>query len=130
MVETVGRKGAVKFFREQAGYSYDPKTQTEEEGREECARELAKAEQWEWDEGYTFDWEEDDIPFECACDNPDCESHEPHTAYVCIMRTPAGASCQSLCGISFGPGVEPWGQAYKRVVEAELASEQMADAGY
>lgn len=33
-----------RFFFDHAGYSYDPKTETVEQGRERCARELAAAE--------------------------------------------------------------------------------------
>ena len=32
------------FFYENAGYSYDPKTETPEQGRIRCARDLADAE--------------------------------------------------------------------------------------
>ena len=34
---------SVKFFVEHAGFSYDPKTQTEAEGRLQCAERLADA---------------------------------------------------------------------------------------
>jgi hypothetical protein len=37
-----------------------------------------------------------------------------------------GKIVQSLCFIDFGRDGSPWGDSYKRVVEAELALEQIS----
>ncbi len=121
------KQTAYAFFLKQAGYSYDPKAQTRIKGKRESAKRLAAAETWARENDVTFDWQEDDQPFECACDDPTCESHEPHTAYVCLARDASGTVQESLCGISFGPCVDPWRHPYKRVVEAELALEMMPE---
>lgn len=110
------------FFKQHAGYSYGPE-ETPEQGRQRSARLLARAERKAADLGVTFEWREDDEPFQCACDDPKCESHEPHTAYVCLARTQDGDVFACLGAISFGPGRKPWGNPYQRVIEAELATE-------
>jgi len=114
-----------RFFLAHAGYSYGP-TERPIDGRRRCARDLAAAERLACDAGLTFEWRDDDQPFECGCDDPTCASHEPHRAYGCVLRDADGRVQDSLWGISFGPDVDPWGQPYARVVQAELASEYFA----
>jgi hypothetical protein len=45
--------------------------------------------------------------------------------WVCCMFDENGELVQSLGGVDFGRDVEPWGPPYRRVVEAELALEEM-----
>ena len=116
------RQTPYAFFKAHAGYSIAP-GETTAQGQRRSARTLAAAERKACDLGATFEWQEDDQPFECHCEDPTCESREPHTAYGCVARTADGKVYASLWGISFGPGVEPWGEPYRRVVEAELACE-------
>lgn len=116
------KQSAYFFFLKHSGYSVGP-DETRQQGRARCAKQLAEAERRADDGGMTFAWEPDDVPFECACDDPTCESHEPHQAYGCVARDACGTVVGSLWGISFGPGVEPDGQTYARVVQAELALE-------
>jgi hypothetical protein len=116
---TTSKQTPAEFFYEHAWYSHDPKTQTPEQGRRECAGLLAKAEQWGNDEGLSFEWEIDQgIDSSSFDDDP-----EPWALWCCLARDASGEIVASLSGIDFGRDVEPWGQAYRRVVEAELALE-------
>jgi hypothetical protein len=108
---------AEAFFYEHAGYSYRPDVETEEEGRRRTARDLAAAERWANDNGYSFQWEWD----EWYEDNDG--SVGPYVG--CVMRDPMGNVVGSLWGIEDeGPDPGP----YYRVIEAELASEAMDEA--
>jgi hypothetical protein len=120
------RPEAQSFFYEHAGWSFDPKRETETEGRLRCARELAQAELWAHGPGgLAFEWVGDlDADSYCQCG----EDHGP--AYGCIVRRKEGGEVlASLWGITFDgtPGFRgPYGShPYVRVVEAELADEAM-----
>lgn len=111
-----------QFFFDNAGYSYDPKTETQEQGRERCARALARAEAWALENDYSFEWSVD--PFSNSSDfRDDCP---PYALWECAMRDEKGRLVQSIGGVDFGLG-EPWGDPYRRVSEAELALEQFAE---
>lgn len=108
-----------KFFYDNAGYSYDPKTETPEQGRWHCARILACAELVADRLNMTFEWSIDpDIDSSDFDDDP-----EPWQLWQCAAFDSDGYCCASLSGIDFGRDGEPWGSDYKRVVEAELAAE-------
>lgn len=92
---------AFLFFYDNAGYSYDPKTQTEEEGRMECANRLALAEAFASEAGLTWYWEQDDF-----------ENNEPRWCCSCAQLPLA------LGGIDVDESDD-----YARVVKAELVSE-------
>ena len=116
------KQAAFLFFLRNAGSSYNPKTQTKRQGQYAGARQLAKAERDARALGYTFDWQNDsDGCIGCDCDSPDCKcsSGEPHECLVCLMRDSDGKVVQSL-----GSVCEP-SREYRRVVEAELALEQL-----
>ncbi len=109
---------SVRFFYNQAGYSYNLKTETCEQGRMRGAKALAKAEAHAKDAGYVFEWGYDDVDSsEWSDETP------PYAQWICIMRDADGNVLASLGGIDFGRDGEPWGDPYKRVVEAELATE-------
>jgi hypothetical protein len=116
------KQAAFYFFLKNAGYSYDPKTETPKQGRARCARELAKAERDARALGYSFEWVDDEC-IGCDCDNPECEcsSGEPHESLCCIIRDENGRVAGSLGSIC-KPSRE-----YARVVEAEVASEALAE---
>ena len=107
------------FFYQNAGYSYT-KTETPEQGRLRCAKELAEAEavgqrlgyefEWEWDENPDLSWMSDE------------EREQDHEVLCCRLVDPEDArhSLASLCGIT-----DP-DRNYGRVVEAELASGAIA----
>jgi hypothetical protein len=107
-----------QFFYEHAGYSYDPKKETPEQGRRKCARALARAEAKAYDKGITYKWDVDDT------DSSEWSDERPAwQQWYCIAYNRKGAAIASLSGIDFGRNGEPWGDPYRRVVEAELALE-------
>ena len=58
-MKTTTKQTPVDFFYEHAGYSYDPKCETQNQGRRRCARGLAKAEAKASKLGFTFEWDYD-----------------------------------------------------------------------
>lgn len=106
------------FFRKHAGYSHNPATETEAQGRARCACNLAAAERYAGDVGLSFEWSVDDIDSSEWSDDP-----EPWAQWACVCRDMSGAVVASLGGIDFGRDGEPWGDPYRRVIEAELAAE-------
>ena len=112
------------FFYEHAGFSYDPKTQTPDQGHRESAIRYAEAEniamRHQAIDGWHYEW---DIDREgctgCDCGNPDCDcsSGRPHKVMYCILRDGKGETLASLFGIC-KPSKE-----YQRVIAAELALE-------
>ena len=133
----------VGFFKRYAGTSWNPQTETKEQGKERGARELAHAEQFVRDAGYAIQWEIDpDVtsadwmpayetvtlpPTRTASGQLESrkvrQRHAPYSTWVCLIRDPEGNVCGSLGGVDFGRDGEPWGDPHRRVVEAELASE-------
>lgn len=112
---------AINFFRTHAGYSYDPATETAEQGRQRCAEWLAECERWALDADVSFEWGRDDVDSSEFSDDP-----EPWGLWFCIARGPDGEAIASLGAIDFGRDGEPWGDSCRRVVEAELAAEAQA----
>lgn len=113
-----------QFFYDHAGFSYDPKTETEEQGKGRRAREMARAEQYGREHGWVFEWRDDQ-----DADHSFVEGWTPeeqaewreveHEALFCVLKDTDGKVLESLGGI-FDPTTE-----YGRVVEAELASEAL-----
>lgn len=113
----------VEFFYANAAYSYNPATQTEEEGRRQCAELLADAERRGSDAGLAFEWSIDrDSDSSDWSDDPD-----PWQVWQCLCRDESGDVVAALAGIDFGRDGDPWGDNYRRVVEAELAAEALPD---
>jgi len=105
-----------KFFFDHAGYSYG-KGETKRQGRERGARALAQAEAKARQGGFSFVWQIDP-----DTDSSDWSDDEPAwRVWQCCMLNPEGRIVDSLHGIDFGRDGEPWGDPYKRIVEAELA---------
>jgi hypothetical protein len=121
---------AEAFFLEHAGYCYDPKRETREEGRARCARELARAEHIARVSGVLFEWGIDpdgssaDWINEGEDGGPDCD---PWEVWSCALYDHEGAHLDSLHGIDFGRDGHPHGEPYARVVQANLALEHFAD---
>ncbi len=109
------------FFYINAGASYHPAKETLEEGRKRGARQYAAAEKWASENGYSFEWQHDPELYSSDW-RDDCE---PYAVWQCFMRDDSGDVVQSLHGIDFGQDGEPWGDNYRRVVEAELSLEEM-----
>lgn len=111
---------AIKFFAKQAGFSYDPKTQTKAQGKAQTARHLARAERTAASLGFTFEWEYDLEGYhgcDCGSDDCACPTGAEHEVLGCIMRNADGEVIASLWGIC-----QP-SREYARVIMAELASE-------
>lgn len=106
------------FFLSQAGYSYDPKTETPMQGRIRCAQLLAAAEKTAKEQNVSFRWEVGDM------DSSEFSDETPAwQLWSVVAYKEDGTVFASLGGVDFGRDGEPWGQPYKRVVEAELACE-------
>lgn len=125
------------FFFDHAGYSHRA-DETPRAGRIRCARSMADAERRASALGAYFTWELDDTT------NRDFTDEGPeYRLWVCSARIDEPAAHASLCGIDLGPdgsapyeyGCGPLGNPtykggrdpYCRVVEAELASELLAE---
>ena len=108
------------FFKQNAGYSYDPQIETAEQGKRRTARELAAAEEQIKTLPVGFVWQQDDITSE---EHSDEKPFYP--LWLCLLLDENGKTLESLCGIDFGRDKEPWGDPYRRVVEAELALEYL-----
>lgn len=114
---------ATAFFHANAGYGYDPKTETAEQGRKRCAVSLARAERDARSAGITFEWGYDpDGCIGCDCGQSDCKcsTGEDHEVLDCVARDRDGVIVASLGAIC-----EP-SREYRRVVEAELAQEALS----
>lgn len=115
-------KSPYRFFMQHTAISYNPETETPLQGRVRCAVRLADAERWASSQGMSFEWSID--PFTDSSDWD--ESPEPWQAWQCVMRDMGGAVVQTLNAIDFGREGSPWGDPYRRVVQAELACEVMS----
>lgn len=131
---TTPKQQAYQFFYANAGTSYNPKTETKQHGRARGARMLAKAERDAKALGYFFEWEPDYDDYEGSlgdhaywCEDEKNEVEHEHEVFCCVMRKycddgqhdTVSEVVQSLSGI-----IDPT-REYRRVVEAELAAEQL-----
>jgi hypothetical protein len=115
---------AEAFFYKHAGYSYRPDVETEEEGRRRTARDLATAERWARDVGITFRWSEDwtvDSHRDVYGEGSVYEDGEPDTCESCTAYLRGAVVAGLYC-------IDDATEEYRRVVEAELASEAMDEA--
>ncbi len=105
----------VRFFYEHAGWSYDPKTETSQQGRRRCASTLAAAEDRARDLGMRYDWQEESDPDRSGIDHDG-------PLWVCLAFL-GGNVVASLGGIDLGACGTPYTHPYARVTEAQLAME-------
>ena len=109
---------ALEFFYTHSGYSYDPKTETAQQGRYRCAKAMRDAEQRALAMGARFDWDIDpDIDSSDFSDDPN-----PWPLWVCYAWLGDDIAA-SLGGIDLGRNGEPVRDPYARVIEAQLACE-------
>lgn len=106
------------FFYANAGFSYDPKTETADQGKTRCAKRLSVAEAAARDNGVSFEWR---IDPEGADSAGEYSSSGPF--WYCVAYDSEGTVIGSLGGVDFGKDGKPWGNNYRRVVEAELSYE-------
>jgi hypothetical protein len=110
----------VKFFYDNAGYSYDPNTETADQGRFKGAKDLADAEIYARDNDWVFTWEWDDCgDFDNHDEWCDIKGQHDHNIEACILRDANGNVLESLCSIVDADN------NYRRAVEAELASQAL-----
>lgn len=100
---------AYKFFKVNAGYCG--------ERRAAGALDLARAERAAQEEGITFAWDYDQEPWEGDCP-------APFEVLCCRALGPQNETLAALCGIGM-TGDSRIDHAYRREVEAELASEAL-----
>lgn len=114
---------AYQFFMKHAGYSHGPK-ETPMQGRIRCARSLAKDEAEALKRGFSYAWDVDP-----CTDSSDFSDESPAwSLWQCCMLNSDGRIVNSLHGIDFGRDGTPWGDPYRRVVEAELAGDGLTNA--
>lgn len=116
---------AYQFFLKHAGYSHDPKVETAMQGRIRCARAMAKDEREARDRGFTFAWSVD--PDSNSGDWMDASEGEFYAVWQCCMLNDEGRIVASLHSIDFGRDGTPYGNSYKRVVEAELCADGLTN---
>lgn len=107
-----------QFFFDNAAYSYNPDTQTREQGQLACAQSLAVAELDAKAAGIWFEWRQDDEDSSSFSDElPVCP------LWHCNARNANGEVIASLGGVDLGeqtPYTSPR-PPYCRVIEAEIA---------
>ncbi len=112
---------AVAFYLKDAGWVYNP-TMTRKD-KLQYARTLARAEREAFEGGFFYHWSVDpEINSSYFSDDTD-----PWKLWQCSMYNKDGKIVNSLHGIDFGRGGQPWGNNYRRVVEAELAIEGLTN---
>lgn len=116
------KESAVAFFYANAGYGYDPANETRHQGRKRGARALAQAEEWA-KLNLSFEWAVDD------CDSSEFSDARPAwQLWTCCARGENNTVMASLGAIDFGRDGSPWGESYKRVIEAELALDAQGES--
>lgn len=110
------------FFWTHSGYSYDPKTETAEQGRKRCAEASADAEANGRAAGLSFEWSVDP-----HADSREFAKGPAYELWQCVCHDSDGKILASLHAIDFGRGRDPWGDPYRRIVESELAAEALAE---
>ena len=116
---------AVRFFYENGSYSYDPDTETPDQGRLRCARQYAADEAWaaevkvEYIEAPSdFPWDGDDpLPEGCILSDFEARVWGPACSHCGVRKRHVA----NLCSVAYMPG-----DNYPRVIKAELAGELRA----
>ena len=109
---------AERFFWLHAGFSYDSQTETKAQGKRRCAIEMAEAEAYAQDAGWTFEWQDDwsigdhSRAFDCYK-----QGEGPETCETCLLTDEDNRVLASLGCIDDAT------PEYRRVIEAELADE-------
>jgi len=116
------KPSAVRFFFSHAGYSWNHLTETPRDGRWRCARDLTRAEAYAHANDWTFEWTDDwSIGSHVREFGAESYPEEPSTCECCVLRDSDGRVLSSLCCIDDASA------EYRRVVQAELATEALAN---
>jgi hypothetical protein len=107
---------SVEFFERHAGFSYGA-GETPEQGRHRCAIELTRAEEWAQVARVQFDWF-DDWAIGSHVEEFDAYDEEPKNCETCVARL--GSTVLASLGC-----IDDADEHYRRVIEAELASEAL-----
>lgn len=109
-----------QFFYDNAGYSYDPKTETAEDGRKRMARELAAAEDAMKKGPYFISVERDPEPYDgdMPYDGP---------MWIVELMSVKGSTESELVGSVGGVACYEETDPYIRVIGAELAREHLPE---
>lgn len=114
----------VQFFHDNAGWSYDPRRESSEQGRQRCAYALAAAEAWAENMGMRFTWEDDwDVGSHREHYGADSaySDGEPTTCETCIAWKPLPYDgWQDVASLGC---IDDATDDYRRVIAAELAME-------
>ena len=111
----------VAFFYRQAGFGYDPKVETKNQGRIRGARALAEAERMARSFGWEYHWTDDwEIGSHVKYYGEQSFPEEPATCECCQLLDAGGVVLESLSCIDDAD------KNYRRVVEAELALEAIS----
>lgn len=127
MSNTTTLSDAEAFFYEYAGFSYNPATETVEDGKRRGARQLATAEREAKEHDLEIVWSRDG---ESELDDAGTKYADwPH--FQVIVYGSDGEILSSLSSIMLADQTDPWlSEAYRdpyaRVVEAEVASEALS----
>lgn len=111
---------AAAFFYEHAGYSYDPKIETEDEGRIRGAQELANAEDWAKENWVSYSWADDH------------EGMRDHQWDFVLETEEVPETCEEVYMyldsemVGYLGCIDDASPEYRRVIEAELASEYIS----
>lgn len=115
------KQSAVRFFFQHAGYSYDPAKESKLSGRWRCARNLARAEAYAKENDWQYQWEEDwNVESHVREFGEEAYPSEPSTCEYYRLVDADGVFLDSLGCIDDADA------NYRRVIEAELASEALA----
>jgi hypothetical protein len=125
-----------RFFYDNAGWSYNPETETEEEGRINCAVALDAAESQGLAAGLYVRWSIDEgaSSADFREDTEDGSTYkDPWPLWTAAVYGPEESEevarpsvLESLGGVDFGRDGSPYGDDYARVIRAELFSQVLA----
>ena len=111
-----------EFFAEHAGLSYNPATETPEQGQERTGRALAAAEEWAESHGYVVTWEDDEDGDHSYLEQSEFDGYQITTCEQATLFDRDGNVLAALGCIDDAT------DDYRRVVGAELAVQARAEA--
>lgn len=114
----------VRFFYENAGASWNPATETPEQGRQRGAERLAQVEAWGQRSGYWFGVGIDPDPM--WDDDVERETTD-YDQYIVALYSTTGERVATVGSIDIGPDVDPDWHPHIRLIKAELLFEVAPD---